>query len=82
MEELFKVIDLSDKEKIGVMVAEAHSKVKSTKEFPLYMIDGKKMIYKPLSKTKPLTTPFTRFSIVSFVIKSFPFAFSSNIPFL
>ena len=52
MEELFKVIDLSDKEKIGVMVAEAHSKVKSTKEFPLYMIDGKKMIYKPLSKNK------------------------------
>ena len=44
MKELFKVIDLSDKEKNGVMIAEAHSKVKSTKVFPLYMIDGKKMI--------------------------------------
>ena len=73
MEELFKVIDLSDKEKIGVMVAEAHSKVKSTKEFPLYMIDGKKMIYKPLSKTKPLTTPFFAYSEVywSYIINKY-----------
>lgn len=73
MEELFKVIDLSDKEKIGVMVAEAHSKVKSTKEFPLYMIDGKKMIYKPLSKTKPLTTPFFAYSEIywSYIINKY-----------
>lgn len=79
MEELFKVIDLSDKEKIGVMVAEAHSKVKSTKEFPLYMIDGKKMIYKPLSKTKPLTTPFFAYSEVywSYIINKY---FDSKAP--
>lgn len=79
MEELFKIIDLSDKEKIGVMVAEAHSKVKSTKEFPLYMIDGKKMIYKPLSKTKPLTTPFFAYSEVywSYIINKY---FDSKAP--
>ncbi|MBQ8681506.1 MAG: hypothetical protein IJ509_01160, partial [Bacilli bacterium] len=56
--ELFKVIDLENKEKIGNLKTEAHSQVKSTKHFPIYMIDGKKMIFKPLSKTKPLTTPF------------------------
>ena len=61
------------------MVAEAHSKVKSTKEFPLYMIDGKKMIYKPLSKTKPLTTPFFAYSEVywSYIINKY---FDSKAP--
>ena len=32
--------------------------------------------------SKPFTTPFTKFSMVSLVIKSFPFSFSSKIPFL
>ena len=62
--ELFKVIDLENKEKIGNLKTEAHSQVKSTKHFPIYMIDGKKMIFKPLSKTKPLTTPFFAYSEV------------------
>ena len=73
MEELFKVINLDSKTKIGNLKTEAHSKVKSTKYFPIYMIDGKKMIFKPLSKTKPLTTPFFAYSEVywSYVIRKY-----------
>lgn len=64
MENLFKVINLDNIEKIGNLKAEAHSVVKSTKYFPIYMIHGKKMIFKPLSRTKPLTTPFFAYSEV------------------
>ena len=73
MEELFRVINLDDKEKIGNLMSEAHSQVKSTKYFPVYMIDGKKMIFKPLSKTKPMTTPLFAYSEVywSYIIQKY-----------
>ena len=73
MEELFRVINLDDKEKIGNLMTEAHSQVKSTKYFPVYMIDGKKMIFKPLSRTKPMTTPFFAYSEVywSYIINKY-----------
>lgn len=73
MEYLFKVIDLKKEQKIGNLQVEAHSKVKSTKYFPIYMINSKKMIFKPLSKTKPLTTPFFAYSEVywSYVISKY-----------
>lgn len=73
MENLFKVINLDNLKKIGNLKAEAHSVVKSTKYFPIYMIDGKKMIFKPLSKTKPLTTPFFAYSEVywSYVLNKY-----------
>jgi len=79
MKELFRVIDLDDLEKIGNLKTEAHSKVKSTKYFPIYNIDGKTMIFKPLSKTKPLTTPFFAYSEVywSYVINKY---FDKNAP--
>ena len=79
MKSLFDVINLNDKEKIGNLNVEAHSKVKSTKYFPIYLIDGKKMIFKPLSKTKPLTTPFFAYSEVywSYIIKNY---FDGNTP--
>ncbi|MBQ8681432.1 MAG: hypothetical protein IJ509_00765, partial [Bacilli bacterium] len=66
-------------EKIGNLKTEAHSQVKSTKHFPIYMIDGKKMIFKPLSKTKPLTTPFFAYSEVywSYIITNY---FDSRTP--
>lgn len=64
MEDLFKVKTLNIKNKVGNLKAEAHSVVKSTKYFPTFEIDGKKYIFKPLSKTKPLTTPFFAFSEV------------------
>ena len=79
MEELFKVINLNIEDKIGNLKAEAHSSVKSTKYFPIYMIDGKKMIFKPLSKTKPLTTPLFAYSEVywSYIISKY---FDSKTP--
>lgn len=79
METLFKVIDLEKEERIGILNVEAHSKVKSTKSFPMFMIDGKKMIFKPLSKTKPLTTPLFAYSEVywSYIINKY---FDSRTP--
>ena len=76
---LFDQIDLSTYEKIGNLTSESHSSVKSTKHFPLYFIDGKTMIFKPMSKTKPLTTPFFSYSEVfwSYVINKY---FSSSAP--
>lgn len=73
MENLFKVIELNESTKIGNLTAEAHSHVKSKKYFPIYLIDGKKMIFKPLSKTKPYTTPFFAFSEVywSYIINKY-----------
>ena len=79
MEELFKVINLSNKNKIGNLKVEAHSQVKSTKYFPIYMINGKKMIFKPLSRTKPMTTPLFAYSEVywSYIIQKY---FDSRAP--
>lgn len=79
MESLFRVINLNSKDKIGTLKAEAHSAVKSTKYFPIYMHDGKEMIFKPLSKTKPLTTPFFAYSEVywSYIINKY---FDSRAP--
>ena len=73
MNNLFKVVQLNDEKKIGILKSEASSSVKSTKIFPIYFIDGKKMIYKPLSKTKPLTTPFFAYSEVywSYIIQKY-----------
>lgn len=77
--EVFNVIDLTKYIKIGNLTAEAHSSVKSTKHFPIYEINGKKMIYKPLSKTKPYTTPFFSYSEVywSYIINKY---FDYNAP--
>lgn len=48
----------------GNLDSEAKSVVKSKKHFPYFYIDGKKIIYKPLSKTKPLSTPYFAYSEV------------------
>ena len=79
MEKLFKVINLDIKDKTGNLVAEAHSKVKSTKYFPTFKLNGKLMIFKPLSKTKPMTTPFFAFSETfwSYIINKY---FDNNTP--
>lgn len=44
--------------------SEAKSSVKSEKFFPVFLKDGKEEILKPLSKTKPFTTPFFAYSEV------------------
>lgn len=79
MENLFRVINLENKDKIGNLDVEAHSQVKSKKYFPIYLIDGKKMIFKPLSKTKPYTTPLFAYSEVywSYIINKY---FDSKAP--
>lgn len=73
MENLFQVIHLENMRKIGNLTAEAHGKVKSTKYFPIYQLNGKEMIFKPLSKTKPHLTPLFAYSEVywSYVIQRF-----------
>lgn len=43
---------------------QAQSNLKSNKFFPVFLIDGKEKIFKPLSKTKPLTTPYFAYSEV------------------
>lgn len=55
-------LDYDDRE--GEMIVEANSKVSSMKIFPLYSIEGQKMLFKPLSYTKPLTTPFFAYAEV------------------
>ena len=43
---------------------ESQDELKSQKFFPVFINDGKEEILKPLSKTKPLTTPFFSYSEV------------------
>ena len=43
---------------------EAKSVIKSEKFFPVFLNNGKEEIFKPLSKTKPFTTPFFAYSEV------------------
>lgn len=79
MENLFGVINIDNKDKSGNLQVEAHSKVKSTKYFPIHIIDGKRMIFKPLSKTKPHVTPLFAYSEVywSYIINKY---FDANTP--
>ena len=71
--ELFNVINLDIQNKNGNLKSEAHSNVKSTKYFPTFLIDDKTYIFKPLSKTKPMTTPLFAYSEVywSYIINKY-----------
>lgn len=60
----FDVVQLDYKDRLGNLDAKAHGVVKSNKNFPLFLIDGKEVVFKPLSKTKPLSTPFFAYSEV------------------
>ena len=53
MENIFHVTDLTKESPMEQLIAEAHSQVKSRKVFQVYEKDGQKMIFKPLSKSKP-----------------------------
>ena len=77
--ELFNVINLDIQNKNGNLKSEAHSNVKSTKYFPTFLIDDKTYIFKPLSKTKPMTTPLFAYSEVywSYIINKY---FNSKTP--
>lgn len=73
MENLFNVQNLDIKDKVGNLTSEAKGKVKSTKHFPIFKIGKKDYIFKPLSKTKPYTTPLFAFSEVywSYIVKNY-----------
>lgn len=60
----FNVTQLNYENRIDNLSAMAHGVVKSKKNFPVFLIDGKGFIFKPLSKTKPLSTPFFAYSEV------------------
>lgn len=62
--DIFKIEELNIKDKKGNLKKEASSKVSSTKFFPIFSIAGKEKIFKPLSKTKPLSTPLFSYSEV------------------
>lgn len=57
----------------GNLDAEASGVVKSKKHFPYYVLeDGTVEIFKPLSKTKPFTTPLFAYAEVFVNGKYFP----------
>ncbi len=53
----FKNIYLNYKDRNGNLNTVSSGEVKSTKFFPYYYINERKYIFKPLSKTKPFSTP-------------------------
>ena len=60
----FKITYLNYLDKIKELDKEAQGVVKSKKNFPVFLIDDKEMVFKPLSKTKPYSTPYFAYSEV------------------
>lgn len=77
--ELLKPVEVDYEDRVDNLDVEASGVVKSKKYFPIYEIDGKEVIFKPLSKTKPLTTDMFSLAEVywSYVINRY---FDSNTP--
>lgn len=74
MELLFTVKKVEYAKRDGNLDAEAVGVVKSKKHFPYYNLeDGTKEIFKPLTKTKPFTTPLYAYAEVfwSYVINQY-----------
>ena len=68
-----KVFELDIKNKIRNLDIEAKGVVSSTKHFPVFQKEGTEIIFKPLSKTKPYSTPLFAYSEVywSYLINRF-----------
>lgn len=60
----FSIQELNYENRIGNLTNKASGVVKNNKFFPIYKIDNKNYIFKPLSKTKPLTTPLFSYAEV------------------
>lgn len=75
----FKILEVDYHCRENEMLVKANSKVSSVKTFPIYTVNGQKMLFKPLSYTKPLTTPFFAYAEVfwSFIFHQY---FDNNIP--
>ena len=79
MEIDFNIYDYDYNDRTDMMTKDNIGVVKCKKEFPIYTRDGKQYLFKPLSRTKPLTTPLFGFSEVfwSNIINSY---FDKNAP--
>lgn len=79
IKDLLVPVEIDYNKRKGNLNVEASGVVKSKKYFPLYNINGKEVIFKPLSKTKPLTTEFFSYAEVywSYVINKY---FDSRTP--
>lgn len=60
----FSIYKYNYDERVGNLDKEAASEVKSKKHFPIFEENGRLRVFKPLSKTKPLTTPLFAYSEV------------------
>lgn len=70
----YEITELNYHERSGNLKAQASGVVKSEKYFPYYIQENnEKIIFKPLSKTKPLTTPLFAYAEVfwSYVINKY-----------
>lgn len=61
---IFKIQEFDYNKRKKNLKVEAVGKVSSTKFFPVFDVEGKEKIFKPLSKTKPLLTPLFSYSEV------------------
>ena len=79
MEFDFGIRHLDYNQRKGMILKDSVGVVKCKKAFPIYDIDGRDELFKPLSKTKPWSTPFFAISEVfwSTIINHF---FDSNAP--
>lgn len=75
----YKVRQYDYNKRSGNLDVEAKGEVKSKKYFPFFYEEDKKIIFKPLSKTKPFSTPYFAYSEVvwSHILHYF---FDENIP--
>lgn len=62
--DIFKIEEFDIKDKKRNLNSKSSGIVSSTKYFPVFEVDGKEKIFKPLSKTKPLSTPLFSYSEV------------------
>lgn len=60
----YDVLKVDYRTRLRNLSVSAQSSVKSDKFFPVFLIDGNEKIFKPLSKTKPLSTPYFAYSEV------------------
>lgn len=64
MEFNWKVYEYDYQKRTGNLTSEAQGVVKSSKHFPVFQEEGQDYVFKPLSKTKPFSTPYFAYSEV------------------
>lgn len=64
MEFNWKVYEYDYRKRTRNLTSEAQGVVKSSKHFPVFQEEGQDYVFKPLSKTKPFSTPYFAYSEV------------------